>query len=205
MLTELWHVPELRPLVPFARLWINRRSRFVWTDQEGNPHDVSQGEGGEQGAALMPALFCLAMRPALADIQGRLHPDDLVVAYLDDVYVLTVPERARGAYDIVTEVLERVCNIQVNRGKLQAWCGSHRPAPPDLAALDLPDRPPVWKADLPPEQSGIKVLGSPIGSARYMEAVGRQAAADEHLCRAQSELHAPHDSSATSPSLCRGA
>ena len=70
MLTELWRVPELRELVPFVRLWLDRRSTFVWTDDEGTPFDIPQGEGGEQGAALTPALFCLAMRPALEEIQG---------------------------------------------------------------------------------------------------------------------------------------
>ena len=84
----------------------------------------------------MPALFCLAMRPALAEIQARLHADDLVVVYLDDVYVVTTPDRARAAYDVVAEVLPRVCNIQVNRGKLQAWCRSGRAAPPGIAELN---------------------------------------------------------------------
>ena len=74
-------------------MWLNRRSKFVWTDDSGQQHDVTQGEGGEQGDALMPALFCLAMRPALEEIQQRLAPGDLVVAYLDDVYILTRPER----------------------------------------------------------------------------------------------------------------
>ena len=104
-LAELWRQPELRSLIPFVRLWLNRQSVFVWTDDNGEPHDVVQGEGGEQGAALMPALFCLATRPALQEIQARLHPDDLVVAYLDDVYVLTRPERARASFDVVAEVL----------------------------------------------------------------------------------------------------
>ena len=81
---------------------------------------LPQGEGGEQGAALMPALFCLAMRPALQEIQARMADDELVLAYLDDIYVLTRPERTRAAYDIVAEVLARVCNVEVNRSKLVA-------------------------------------------------------------------------------------
>ena len=106
----------------------------------------------------MPALFCLAMRPALQEIQARLQPGDLVVAYLDDVYILTTPDRAREAHDVAKEVLKRVCGISVNQGKLQAWCHAARAAPPDLAELNLPPRPdgslppPVWKADLPPDR-----------------------------------------------------
>ena len=96
------------------------------------------------------------MRPALEEIQARLHPEDMVYAYLDDVYVLTRPERARQAHDVVAEVLQRVCHIEVNKGKLQAWNASGAPAPPEVAALNLPPcedgtlPPPVWKADLPP-------------------------------------------------------
>ncbi len=74
-----------------------RQSVYVWQDDDGTTHDILQGEGGDQGDALMPALFCLAMQPALAATQGRLHPSDKVVAYLDDVYILTRPERARAA------------------------------------------------------------------------------------------------------------
>ena len=118
MLTELWQQQELRDLVPFVSMWLGRQSTFVWTDDAGDHHDIPQGEGGEQGDALMPALFCLAMKPALEEIQRRLQRGDIVLAYIDDVYVLTRPERAREAYNLVAEVLERTCNIQVNQGKL---------------------------------------------------------------------------------------
>ena len=90
---------------------------------------MTQGEGGERGDALMPALFCLAMKPALEEIQRRLQPGDLVLAYIDDIYVLTKPERAREAYDLVAEVLERTCHIQVNQGKLLCWNRSGGSAP----------------------------------------------------------------------------
>ena len=140
MLEELWREPELHDLVPYVRLWLNRQSTFVWVDDEGQAHDVPQGEGGEQGAALMPALFCLAMRPALQEIQARLQPGDLVVAYLDDVYILTTPDRAREAHDVAKEVLKRVCRISVNQGELQARCHAARAAPPRTARLRAPGR-----------------------------------------------------------------
>ena len=103
-----------------------------------------------------------------------------VLAYLDDVYILTTPDKAREAHDVAKEVLKRVCGISVNQGKLQAWCHAARAAPPDLAELNLPPRPdgslppPVWKADLPPDQAGLKVLDSPIGSEEYVAAKGRE-------------------------------
>ena len=54
---------------------------------------ASQGEGGEQGDPLMPALFALALAPALRSFQEELHPGEHVRAFLDDIYVATSPAR----------------------------------------------------------------------------------------------------------------
>ena len=47
-------------------------------DAAGHIHEINQGDGGEQGDALMPALFCLALKPALDAIQAAL-PDGAIV------------------------------------------------------------------------------------------------------------------------------
>ena len=62
----------------------------------------------------MPGLFCIALAPALEQIQNRLAPGDLVLAYLDDIYVFTRPEHARAAYDMVRQVLWEQCRIEVH-------------------------------------------------------------------------------------------
>ena len=126
----------------------------------------------------MPALFCLAMRPALEQIQERLHEDDLVVAYLDDIYVLTKPERARQAYDVVSEVLQRVCGILVHQGKLVCWNRTGAAAPPGIAALDTPGHT-VWRGDARPAENGVVVLGAPVGTDAFAAAEGERAAARE--------------------------
>ena len=180
MLEELWRVEELRPLVPFVRLWMNPRSTFVWTDDSGSQHDVTQGEGGEQGDALMPALFCLAMRPALEEIQQRLTHGDIAVAYLDDIYIITKPERARNAYDITAEVLQRVCGIRVNQGKLLCWNRSGAPAPTGIAELNSPGHI-VWRGDAAAEENGMIVLGAPIGLDQFVAAHGARLAAQEQF------------------------
>ena len=36
-----------------------RQSRYLWYDDQNACHEILQGEGGEQGDALMPALFSL--------------------------------------------------------------------------------------------------------------------------------------------------
>eukprot|EP00973_Karenia_brevis_P018177 2496574-Karenia_brevis.AAC.1 len=75
----------------------------------------------------MPALFSLAMRPALQEIQDRLPDGACVVAYLDDVYVICKPAETAEAYETVREVLQRVCHIDVNLGKLAAWSKNEAP------------------------------------------------------------------------------
>eukprot|EP00959_Pyramimonas_sp_CCMP1952_P244496 5110616-Pyramimonas_sp.AAC.1 len=74
MFEELQRHPSLHHLTPFVRQWYGDVSQFKWRDGGGNVHDVYQGDGGERGDALMPALFCNAMHPALIHIRERLPP-----------------------------------------------------------------------------------------------------------------------------------
>ena len=41
-------------VLPFVRQFYGTPSTFWWDDDEGLTHDITQGEGGEQGDALMP-------------------------------------------------------------------------------------------------------------------------------------------------------
>ena len=107
--------PALAPLVPFVRMWYGQQSNYLWYDSEGMQHDVTQGEGVEQGDALAPALFALAIHHALRDAAAQLHQDDFLIAYLDDVYVKTSRERARAVFDMVT------ASIQPRGGSNQPW------------------------------------------------------------------------------------
>ena len=94
-----------------------------------------------------------------------------MLAYIEDVYVLTRPERVRAVYDMVAEVLQRVCGIQVNQGKLVAWNRTGRPAPPEVAELDTAAHR-VWRSDAPPAENGAIVLGAPIGCDEFVAAEG---------------------------------
>ena len=49
---------------------------YLWEDDEGVVHEVLQGEGGEQGDALMPALFSLGQHRSLEALQVRLRPSE---------------------------------------------------------------------------------------------------------------------------------
>ena len=54
-----------------------------------------QGEGREQGDPLMPAFCSLAQHTALSDAATGLQEGEAIVAFFDDTYVVSAPERTR--------------------------------------------------------------------------------------------------------------
>ena len=50
--------------LPFVMQFCGSPSTYLWEDEEGVNHEIPQGEGGEQGDPLMPALFALGSRIA---------------------------------------------------------------------------------------------------------------------------------------------
>ena len=52
---------------------------------------MSQGEGGEQGDPLMPALFALALAPAPRSFQEELHPGEHVRGPFSRTSMLPLP------------------------------------------------------------------------------------------------------------------
>ena len=51
------------------------------------------GKGGEQGDAMMPFFFGRRQQEALQAVQRQLEDGESLLAFLDDVYVVTRPER----------------------------------------------------------------------------------------------------------------
>ena len=117
---------------------------------------------------MMPALFCLALRPALHRIQDSLPPGSHVIAYLDDIYIVCNAAEATEIYDLVRDTLREVCHIDVNIGKLAAWSKHPNPCPPGLAQRAAN----VWVHDKPAAEQGLRVLGAPMGADAYVEAFG---------------------------------
>jgi hypothetical protein len=56
MLRKLHTLPRANAALPFVRLFYGTASKYTWYDDDGTAHAVRQGEGGEQGDPLMPAL-----------------------------------------------------------------------------------------------------------------------------------------------------
>lgn len=151
---------EVAPsLLPYVRAFYGHRSTYYWWDDAGTRHAIHQGEGCEQGDALAPALFALGQHDALAAADRCLQPGDQLAAFLDDLYVITTPDRAREAFDTVARAVEGHAGIASNLGKARVYNRAGGAAPPGVAALG----PEVWRG-------GFLALGTPIGDPAFVQA-----------------------------------
>ena len=157
-------------LVPFVRLFYGQPSTYCWWDNEGNCRNIAQGEGCEQGDPLAPALYALGQHGALLKAASAVHASDSLLAFLDDLYVLTTRERARAARDTVVGIVEAECGIASNEGKTRVYSSAGGPPPPGVAELGSD----VWRGDKPLEERGLVVLGTPIGHPHFIAAWAAQ-------------------------------
>ena len=58
---------------PFVLQFYSEPSQYFWTDDCGDTHVIHQGEGSEQGDALMPMLFALGQHGALLSLHKHRH------------------------------------------------------------------------------------------------------------------------------------
>ena len=72
MLEALMELPGGSAALPFVGVFYGQPSRYLWEDESGMVHTICQGEGGEQGDALMPLLFSLGQHAALEAVHRRL-------------------------------------------------------------------------------------------------------------------------------------
>ena len=121
MLSGLMGMREGEQLLPIAKLFYGDPSTYLWEDEVGDVHHLHQGEGGEQGDALMPMLFCLGQHGALRAIAERLLPGEKLFAYLDDLYVVCQPDRVGDVHTIIGQELWRHAKISVHHGKTKVW------------------------------------------------------------------------------------
>ena len=160
-------------LLPFVRMFYGQPSVYSWWDDSGRLREIQQGEGCEQGDALAPALFALGQHEALDRAASSLHPDDTLLAFLDDLYIVTTPARAREAFDTAAHAVEDHCGIASNLGKTRVLAAEGGPPPPGITELGED----VWCGDKPPAQRGVVVLGTPVGHPDFV-----QAWTDKRLC-----------------------
>jgi hypothetical protein len=168
MLGKLRTLQTASAMLPFVRMFYAAPSQYMWRDDRGEEHVVLQGEGGEQGDALMPHLFSLGVHDALAEVNGRLGPHEMLFAFLDDVYVIAEPARIRTIYDDLASTLYAQAGIRLNEGKTRVY-NTAGVCPEGMGALGGE----VWSP------AGVKVLGTPVGSADFVQQHADKRLADE--------------------------
>ena len=105
MLDGLLNVAGAGEALPFVLMFYGAPSVYLWEDDVGDIHTIHQGEGGEQGDALMPLLFALGQHSALDAIQENLEDGEHLFAFHDDIYTTTSPDRVGSLYALLQEHL----------------------------------------------------------------------------------------------------
>ena len=75
-------------VLPSVRQFYGRPSSYLWDNEDGQVHEIVQGEGGEQGDPLIPTLFALGQHAALVAVQDILFPSEKLFAFLYDIYAV---------------------------------------------------------------------------------------------------------------------
>ena len=132
---------------------------------------------------MMPLLFAVGQHRALEAIHSRMNPDECLMAFLDDINMVTPPARVGPMYAVVQEELHVHASIRVHHGKTKVWNQvGVRPvvysALEQIARVAHPEAV-VWTGSaIPTSDQGITVLGTPIGHpdfvAAQLEAVRRE-------------------------------
>ena len=113
-------------------------------------------------------------------MSSRLLQDEQLLAFLDDVYVLCSPNRARVVFDVLQEEILRHTGVHLHFGKTKVW-NKAGVEPPGVRELQQKPEEPVWVGDrsLPEDQQGLKVLGTPLGSSDFVQKLGEKRLQDE--------------------------
>ena len=162
--------------LPFVLMFYGTLSSYLWEDSTGRVHTILQGEGGEQGDALMLLLFSLGQHSALARVQSQLEEGEVLMAFLDDMYTVSMPEPVLEVHTFLAETLWTEAGIRVHQGKTQVWnlAGEKPLGCDDLerAALIAGPTAIVWRGsdELLSHRRGIKVLGTPLGHPDFVKA-----------------------------------
>ena len=122
MLDGLLNVAHCGAVLPFVHAFYVSPSSYLWEDSTGMVHTIRQGEGSEQGDALMPLLFAVGQHSTLDAVQEELLEGEVLLAFHDDIYVVTPdPARVGPIYAVLQEHLYAYARIRINGCKTQVW------------------------------------------------------------------------------------
>ena len=84
-------------LLPFVSQFYGRPSQYLWEDDEGVCHHSSRGRERTRRLSLMSALYALGQHSAVVAVQESMQPTERLMAFLDDIYLVSQPERTAVA------------------------------------------------------------------------------------------------------------
>ena len=155
--TELARLPGRGELIHFVLMFYGSALQYLWEEDASDVFHIKQGEGENKRTRFMHLLFVLGQHRSLMAVQDRLRESEKFLAFLDDVYVITSPDRVGHAYTVLQHELWTRCHIRINTGKTQVRNRmGERPATCDMLernAHESDQRARVW----------LKVLGIPLG------------------------------------------
>ena len=105
----------------------------------------------------MPLLFSLDIHDSLVEVHRSMQPGEHLLAFLDDVHVVSPPGRTRPMYNLLDEKMEAGAGIRLHAGKTRVWNRASM-CPPNVVDLGAD----VWNPE------GIKILGTPVGSRQFV-------------------------------------
>lgn len=126
---------------------------------------VVSSQGVRQGDPLGPLLFSLAIRPLLTELITSLGPDQLVLAYLDDVYILSTNQTTME--DVTSFFAGRQSTIKLNPAKCKT----------------------VSLSEV--RENGLEMLGTCVGSREARE-IFLKAKADRQVAKLDNLHELPH-------------
>ena len=116
----LRQLPVGNTVLPSVRWSYGRQSCYLWEFDDGEIHHVLEGEGREQGDAMMPKLYCLEQHRAWRAVGQQLQEEEHLFAYLDDsIFVTSL--RVGPVFVALQESLNVHAGTQINAGKTKIW------------------------------------------------------------------------------------
>ena len=100
-----------RQALPFARLLHSEPSAYL----QGQYTEVNKGD------PLMPLLFSLGQHASLEALQRRMRPTERLLAYHDDIYLASKPERVGDVVAATVQELWAHARIRVHGSKTHIW------------------------------------------------------------------------------------
>ena len=112
---------------------------------------------------MMPLLYSVGQHDALQVAHRSMRDGEHLMAFLDDVYMASDPDRVGPVYATLQDSLWEEAGIRIHVG---------RPAICNVLERVAQEQNPAARvrrgAGIPVEQQGIKILGTPLGNPAYV-------------------------------------